>query len=474
MTGKCPEWDAVIVLGCHKCVLGDGEKEACPTFDEEQQCALMSLRFTRDVVPAAEENGGRGRAVGFSGYSGKICIGCARNAGFEGGNRASGRRAHCSLNAGGTLLSSVECLLAHKGSKKGGRDRRMTKKPEETGVEMQSRSAGEQAKVKRDGAALNCAVGRRDTWEGGDDGLGRMNEHRLERRGSSMQRETEVARRSLGIGDGGRAWLGIRIERRLQGNMTRGDSPRRSRRSVQADSDKQTRRVVTDSARADGVKIGPGREHQARVKGSIWDGRARVRAAHAAQGPWGVDVVGEGGATRDTAGRRGVFSQPPAAEIFNDNTSSAVRNMDPTCPGYTESVKGLRTARVRMTWAQICVNYRTFVKVNIQWSRLLPIMNGGAGRVSNPTQNMGKDRDLVMEQSVLASSSGATGQLILGATFKDQLKISLHKIPENDKTRKSEAANKPMQPCARQRRENATERVQRRGSVAMAHKLLDA
>jgi hypothetical protein len=132
--------------------------------------------------------------------------------------------------------------------------------------------------------------------------------------------------------------------------MTRGDSPRRSRRSVQADSDKQTRRVVTDSARADGVKIGPGREHQARVKGSIWDGRARVRAAHAAQGPWGVDVVGEGGATRDTAGRRGVFSQPPAAEIFNDNTSSAVRNMDPTCPGYTESVKGLRTAKVRMTW----------------------------------------------------------------------------------------------------------------------------
>jgi hypothetical protein len=88
MTGKCaawepkrrrrPEWDAVIVLGCHKCALGDGEKEACPTFDEERQCALLSLRFTRDVVPAAEENGGRGRAVGFSGYSGKICIGCAR------------------------------------------------------------------------------------------------------------------------------------------------------------------------------------------------------------------------------------------------------------------------------------------------------------------------------------------------------------------------------------------------------------
>jgi hypothetical protein len=84
MTGKCaawepkrrrhPEWDAVIVFGCHKCALGDREKEAWPTFDEERQCALLRLRFTRDVVPAAEENGGRGRAVGFSVYSGKICI----------------------------------------------------------------------------------------------------------------------------------------------------------------------------------------------------------------------------------------------------------------------------------------------------------------------------------------------------------------------------------------------------------------
>jgi hypothetical protein len=69
MTGKCaarepnrrrrPEWDGVFVLGCHKCALGDGEKEACPTFDEERQCALLRLQFTRDVVPAAEENGGQ-------------------------------------------------------------------------------------------------------------------------------------------------------------------------------------------------------------------------------------------------------------------------------------------------------------------------------------------------------------------------------------------------------------------------------
>jgi hypothetical protein len=50
-----------------------------------------------------------------------------------------------------------------------------------------------------------------------------------------------------------------------------------------------------------------------------------------------------------------VFSQPPTAEIIiNDNTSSAVRNMNPTCPGYAESepsahVKASRTARVRMT-----------------------------------------------------------------------------------------------------------------------------
>ncbi|KAJ7910139.1 hypothetical protein B0H13DRAFT_1877054 [Mycena leptocephala] len=79
MTGKCaawepkrwkrPEWDAVVLLGCHKCALGDGEKDACPTFDEERQCALLRLRFTRDVAPA-----GRGRAAGISGYSGEIWI----------------------------------------------------------------------------------------------------------------------------------------------------------------------------------------------------------------------------------------------------------------------------------------------------------------------------------------------------------------------------------------------------------------